>query len=139
MEPHNQALDELGSRTSSHDFVRTVVRIQAYCRTVVALWDDIDVLLTPTTPFPAPRHGYYLEAGDPWTDGSRQFEAITFTVLFNITGQPGVSVPTYWTADGVPVGIQLIGRPADEATLLQLSRQLEGERPWAHRRPPITG
>jgi amidase len=47
-----------------------------------------------------------------------------------------VSLPLHWTAEGLPVGTMLVGRPADEATLISLSAQLEEARPWAHRRPP---
>jgi amidase len=73
-------------------------------------------------------------------DGAEDFERqkryAAFTALFNVTGQPAVSVPLFWTGAGLPVGTMLVGRPADEATLIALSAQLEAARPWAHRRPP---
>ena len=56
-----------------------------------------------------------------------------------MTGQPAVSVPLYWTAAGLPIGTMLVGRPADEATLIALSAQLEAARPWAHRHPAGMG
>jgi len=59
-----------------------------------------------------------------------------FTPLINVTGQPAASLPLSWH-DGLPVGVQAIGRPADEATLLRLSAQLEEARPWAARRPEL--
>jgi amidase len=58
-----------------------------------------------------------------------------FAQPFNLSGQPGVNVPAVWTDDGLPVGVQLVGRPFAEATLLQLARQLEIAMPWAARRP----
>ncbi len=59
-----------------------------------------------------------------------------FTPLFNMTGQPAMSVPLYWNDANLPIGVQLAGRPAEEATLFRLAGQLERARPWADRRPP---
>jgi amidase len=63
---------------------------------------------------------------------------VPFTAIFNATGQPAASVP--WTLDGegLPVSVQLVGRPSDEATLLSLSTQIEAARPWANRRPLVS-
>jgi amidase len=60
-----------------------------------------------------------------------------FTAPYNTSGQPAVSVPLHWTADGLPVGVMLVGRPADEATLLRVSAQLEQARPWRERHPDL--
>ena len=60
-----------------------------------------------------------------------------FTPVFNATGQPGISVPLYQGEDGLPLAVQLIGRPAEEATLLSLGAQLEQASPWADRRAPL--
>ena len=62
--------------------------------------------------------------------------ALPNPVLTNVTGLPAVSVPLFWSEDGLPIGVQLIGRPADEAGLLRISAQLEQARPWRDRRPP---
>ena len=61
---------------------------------------------------------------------------IPFTPLINLTGQPACSLPLHWTEEGIPIGVQLIGRPAGEAILLRVSAQLEEARPWSHCRPP---
>ncbi len=62
-----------------------------------------------------------------------------FTPVFNASGQPGISLPLFHGEDGLPLAVQLVGRPADEATLLALAAQLEAARPWAARRPePVT-
>jgi Asp-tRNA(Asn)/Glu-tRNA(Gln) amidotransferase A subunit family amidase len=54
-----------------------------------------------------------------------------------MTGQPAMSVPLWWNADGLPIGMQLAARFGDEATLFRLAGQLEQARPWADRRPPL--
>ncbi len=68
--------------------------------------------------------------------GRRRFTP--FTQVANITGHPAVSVPLSWSEDGLPIGVQLVGGPADEATLLRISAQLERARPWRDRRPPVS-
>ncbi|RMG13576.1 MAG: amidase, partial [Planctomycetota bacterium] len=61
------------------------------------------------------------------------------TMLFNMTGQPAISLPLHWSPDGLPIGTQWVGRFGDEATLLRLASQLETARPWADRLPPLLG
>jgi amidase len=101
-----------------------------------SVFADHDVLLTPVSSAPAVPAGvmegrgavttYYWETG--W---------VPFTILWNITGQPAASVPTGFSAGGLPVAVQLVGRAGDERTLLSLAAELEAERPWNDRRPPI--
>ena len=61
-----------------------------------------------------------------------------FTPIFNASGQPGISVPLFHGEDGLPLAVQLVGRPADEATLLSLAGQLEATQPWSGRRPTLS-
>lgn len=95
-----------------------------------------DVLLTPATaqlPLPI---GRYEGRGALWTfNGVARYTP--YTPAWNVTGQPAASVPAGFTGDGVPVAVQLVGRPHDETTLLALSAQLEAARPWADRRPAL--
>ena len=63
--------------------------------------------------------------------------AVPMAGIWNLTGQPAAVVPAGFTDDGLPMSVQLVGRPNDEATLLSLAAQLEAERPWADRRPPV--
>jgi len=63
---------------------------------------------------------------------------VPFTTAWNALGQPAASVPAGFTPDGLPLAVQLVGRPSDEATLLSLAAQIEAERPWAERRPPVS-
>jgi amidase len=62
---------------------------------------------------------------------------VPFSPVANVTGQPSMSVPLFWNNQGLPIGTMFTGRLGDEATLLRLASQLEAERPWQDRRPPI--
>jgi amidase len=97
---------------------------------------DHDVLMTPgTAGLPLPI-GRYEGRGAIWTfNGVGRYTP--YTPAWNVTGQPAASVPAGFTPEGVPLAVQLVGRPHDEATLLSLSAQLEAARPWADRRPPL--
>jgi amidase len=66
----------------------------------------------------------------------RNTEFTPFTAVANLTGQPAMSLPLHWSDDGLPIGVQAIGPPAEDALLLQLAAQIEAARPWADRRPP---
>jgi amidase len=65
-------------------------------------------------------------------------QRVPYFPVWNLTGQPAAVVPWDFDGAGLPVGIQHVGRPYDEATLLSLSAQIEVARPWAHRRPPVS-
>ena len=65
------------------------------------------------------------------------FDFIPYPPLFNITGQPAMSVPLWWNGEGLPVGVQLAGRFGDDATLFRVAGQLERARPWSERRPAV--
>jgi amidase len=137
-EPANRMAMEQAAEVNSLDYVRAVAGLHAFTRRVVAFWNDYDILVTPTVPMPPPPVGWIFEEDDPWGQFARAGLVVPFTAPVNITGQPAVSVPLHWSEAGLPIGVQLIGRPADEATLIRLSAQLEDARPWADRRPPIS-
>jgi amidase len=100
------------------------------------VFESHDVLLMPVTARPALRIGEYEGRGALWTmnGGTR---LIPFLGTWNATGQPASSVPAGFTDDGLPLAVQLVGRPHDETTLLALSAQIEAERPWAQHRPDV--
>ncbi len=132
----NRTLIESGAQTSSLEYVRALSRLQSKARGIVAFWRDYDLLLTPTLALEPVPVGWVFESDHPWEQFARMGLFIPFTPLINLTGQPACSLPLHWTEKGIPIGVQLIGRPAGEAMLLRVSAQLEEARPWAHCRPP---
>ena len=85
---------------------------------------------------PPPLVGALRDDADPAADFEAQKRFTPWTRRWNVTGMPAVSLPLHWTDDGLPVGVMLAARPAEEHVLLAASAQLERARPWAHRRPP---
>ena len=67
------------------------------------------------------------------------FSFVPFTPVANVTGQPSMSVPLFWNAAGLPIGVMFTGRPEDEAMMFSLAAQLERARPWRDRIPPVHG
>ena len=103
---------------------------------VGAIFEDHDVLLTPVLATLPPKVGRWEGKGALWTfNGVARF--VPFTPAWNHVGFPAASIPVGATAEGVPLCVQLIGRPGGEATLLSLAAQMEAERPWADRRPAL--
>jgi amidase len=134
LEPLNRALAAAAHETSSVVFARSVTALQQLARRIVAFWHDIDVVLTPgLAKLPVPI-GWVFEPTDPWEQFNRGGEFTPFTPIVNVTGQPAAMVP-FGIVDGLPVGVQLIGRPADESTLFRLSAQIEQAHPWAELLP----
>jgi amidase len=96
-----------------------------------------DAVLVPTlADLPQPVGGIRND-DDPAADFEAQKAFSPYCAPFNITGQPAISLPLHWTDEALPVGVQLVGRPAGEGLLLSLAAQLEAARPWRDRRPDI--
>jgi amidase len=100
------------------------------------VFSDFDVLLTPTIPMP-PWPVMRFEGRSVVGATLGAADITPFTVPWNVTGQPAASVPAGFTVEGLPLAVQLIGRPHDETTLLALAAQIEAERPWAEQRPAL--
>ncbi|MBV9193075.1 MAG: amidase [Solirubrobacterales bacterium] len=103
---------------------------------ILALWNDVDVLLTPglATTAIAAEGGYGRPAPVAFNVAAR---FTPWTPPFNLTGQPAVALPAGYGSDGLPLSVQLVGRPGAEDVLYSLSAQLEQARPWASRVPPL--
>jgi aspartyl-tRNA(Asn)/glutamyl-tRNA(Gln) amidotransferase subunit A len=101
-----------------------------------ALWRSFDVLVTPTSPIAAPAIGATAARfGEKEVPLVRVF--LDLTLPFNLTGQPAISIPCGFTRGGLPIGLQLVGRPFDEATLFRAAAAYESATPWHSRTPPI--
>jgi amidase len=97
-----------------------------------------DVILSPTLakpPVPLGLLGLSPENMQQWAKEIIEFSP--YTALYNVTGQPSMSVPLHWTPEGLPVGVMFSARFGDEATLFRLAAQLEKAKPWAGRKPAI--
>ena len=128
-EPLNQALAAAADDTPSALYAQAVTALQRRARAVLQLWDEVDVVLTPTLAKLPVEIGWVFEPGDPWEQYQRGGEFTPFTPLVNVTGQPAASVP-FGVVEGLPVGVQLIGPPAGEALLFRLAAQIEEAHPW---------
>jgi amidase len=138
VEPLTWALAESGRSVTGAQFREAVRTMEELGRRGARWWDGFDLLLTPTLgepPLPLgtldphpdnPLHGYIRAA-----------EFVPFTVQFNVSGQPAISLPLYWNAAGLPIGTQLVAGYGREDVLLRVAAQLEQARPWAERRPPV--
>jgi amidase len=109
-------------------------------RGVGAWFETVDLLVTPTTAEPAWPLGW-MNADDPAYDATgwmdRVFSKIPFTALFNMTGQPAITVPVAQSSSGLPIGVQLVARYGREDVLFQVAAQLERALPWKDRRPRV--
>lgn len=150
-------LYKMGSCFSAEDFAWAVQTLDSVSRQFAEFFQRYDVLMTPTMAMPPPAIGY-LQPGkteqflltimsrlprsrvlrELVRHGSKKtFSFIPFTPVFNITGQPAMSVPLAWDKKGLPIGIQFAAPIGEDVRLLQLAQQLEYARPWSEKRPVI--
>jgi amidase len=138
LEPGTWAYYQKSKEITAARYLLAVTDAQLLSRQVANFFQNYDLLLTPCLSEPPCK----LAAMDPQPDDPmagmrRSADFAGFTAIANITGQPAMSVPLHWNADGLPIGLQFIGRFGDEATLFRLAGQLEQARPWADRIPSI--
>ena len=137
LRPLTRYLRSRGARVSGVEYARAVGTLSLLSRRAIAATSHLDAVLTPTLATLPPPIGWFDRDGDPAADFERQKRFTPFTAVVNATGQPAISLPLYESREGLPIGIMLIGRPADEITLLALSAQLEAAEPWRDRHPAI--
>jgi amidase len=136
LERRTRGFDRLGSLIGRSALRRQREATPKHAARINRLFDDHDVLITPVVGTPPVRAGRWEGMGAlRITLGMSR--VYPFTGVWNYTGQPAAAVPAGFNADGLPLSVQLVGRPDDEATLLSLAAQIEAERPWTDRRPPV--
>jgi len=137
VEPLTWAIAELGRGYPAPSYIAAVDAAHEFGRRLAAWWEEgFDLLLTPTTAAPPPPIGHFATPpNEPFAGLVRGSPFGAYTSAFNLSGQPGISLPVHWTADGLPVGAQLVARYGREDLLLQVAAQLEHAAPWADRWP----
>jgi amidase len=160
-EANTWVLGLLGKRLSTGACTKAIRQLQSTSRQIGRFFADYDVLLTPTLSMPPVVTGSLLPGGAEAlalrvlgslnaggilnalgaidTAADSVYEFVPYTILFNATGQPAMSVPLYWNDAGLPIGMHFVGHCGDEATLFRLAGQLEQAKPWFDRSPPICG
>src|SRR5919108_1063639 len=139
LEPLSHKVLEMARALPSTSYLTAVAQLQLLARETIAFFADYDLLLTPVLAVrPLPIGELHGCGEEPLRDLRRSGTFAPYTSLFNVTGQPAISVPVGFGEDGLPTAIQLVGHPLGEETLLQVAAQIEGARPWADRVPAIT-
>jgi amidase len=133
VEPRNRPLVERMAALTVLEHHQLVETARAAGRQFRELWDSIDLLLTPTAGMMPPDADWARWDDDPATHSGRFVSFANFAQPFNLSGQPAVSLPMGWARNGLPIGVQLAGRPLEEATLLQVAAELERAEPWSGR------
>jgi amidase len=127
-----------GLKQNSIEYLGALARLQRHARTIIEWMSSYDLLLTPSlAERPLPVGTLDLDGDNVLGEFARTGLFTPFTAVWNVTGQPAMSVPLFQGEDGLPAGIQLVGPPAGEALLLSVAARLEAERPWADRRPQL--
>jgi aspartyl-tRNA(Asn)/glutamyl-tRNA(Gln) amidotransferase subunit A len=137
MSPRLVALIEQGRGRLAVEYAQAATEREEFCDRLLPFFDRYDLLLTPATAVSAfdINQMEVTEIGE--VKGSRALEWMPFTYPFNLTGQPAASVPCGWTDDGLPVGLQIVGRRFDDGMVLRAAAAFESASPWSHRRPPL--
>jgi amidase len=136
LRPLTRWLAERGRAVSGPEFGLAIAAMRRFAAGALTALAPYDAVLTPTLAAPPVLVGAMRDDADPQADFDAQKAFTPWTSAWNVTGMPAVSLPLHWTPEGLPVGVMLGARPAEEELLLSLSAQVEAAAPWADRRPP---
>ena len=137
LRPLTRWLSDKGRAVSGPEYGLAIAALRQHAASALTALSPYDVVLTPTLASPPVPVGALRDDADPAADFEAQKRFTPWTSAWNVTGMPAISLPLHWTPEGLPVGVMLAARPADEATLLALAVAVEEARPWAGRRPPV--
>ncbi|MYL35381.1 amidase [Pontibacillus yanchengensis] len=134
LEPLSYDVYMKGMSLTALEYEEARVRLQLTGKKVLAFHENYDILVTPVLNGLPAEVGAFDNQKDAEEDMfDTMLNYVSFTQLANVTGQPSMSVPLYWTETNIPIGVQFTGRVGDEKKLFQLAAQLEGKQPWIHR------
>jgi amidase len=133
IDPIVRVFVESGRQMSAGEYVNVLAAMHNAAREIVQALIPFDAVLTPTLAHPAPRIGELPSSRDAYVEEALAW--LPFTFPFNSTGQPACSVPNGFSEAGLPIGLQIVGRPYDEPTVVALAAAFEEARPWSHQRP----
>jgi amidase len=136
LRPLTRWLTEQGRAVSGPDFGLAIGAMRRFAADALTSLAPFDAVLTPTLAVPPLPVGAIRDDDDPAADFEAQKRFTPWTSAWNVTGMPAASLPLAWTDDGLPVGVMLAARPAEEELLLSLCAQVEEAGPWRHRTPP---
>ncbi len=139
IERNNLWLWEKSKKIGSTDYLRAIAKQNTVTRQFARFFSDYDIWLTPTTADPPPPLGHLHADVDDVEEFFRRLWRFNPTQwVYNATGNPAITLPLHWTAEGLPLGVMLGAGFGAEATLLRVSTELEAAAPWRHRHPPVS-
>jgi amidase len=136
LRPLTRWLTERGRAVSGPEFGLAIGELRRFAAVALEVLAPYDAVLSPTLASPPLPVGAIRNDDDPAADFEAQKAFTPWTSAWNVTGMPAISLPLHWTPDGLPVGVMLAARPAEEELLLSVSAQVETARPWRDRHPP---
>ncbi len=134
LDPEVAAIVEHALALPAAEYYRSIAGRYAFRERVRTFFDRYDLLLSPTLPVAGVDAGITVPHG---MEGRNLVTWVCYTYPFNLTGQPAASIPAGFTADGLPVGLQLVARAWREEDLFTAAAALEAARPWTLRRPSL--
>ncbi|MEI6623093.1 MAG: amidase [Actinomycetes bacterium] len=137
LRPLTRYLREAGRQVSGLELASAISFVRVAARFALQRTEHLDAVLCPTLAEPPALVGQLRDDDDPAGDFDAQIHYSPFCAPYNMTGQPAINVPMNWNADGLPIGVQLVGRSADEETIISLAAQLEATCGWLGLRPEI--
>ena len=138
VEPVTWLVYQAGLKITARDYQRSINAFHQFGFQMAKFHESYDVILSPTLAQPPVGMDILnLSPANPLNYAKDVGEFSPYTALYNMTGQPSMSVPLHWTPDNLPVGVMFTARYADEATLFRLAAQLEKAQPWAQRKPAM--